>query len=138
MWDIMGEAGLIVAKHTCIEVRQNEIKHRGASLCRVLGQIKQEAGGEQHVHVNGHPYQIKEILTEEGLCTPSILREMHTRQCSCKGVKTKLIIQRPPNDKELQLLDDTPYGIKIIADTDRCLGITAYAPIKVNSKGKKE
>ena len=49
MWDIMGEAGLIVAKHTCIEVKQKGIKQQGASLCRILRQIKQEAGIEQCV-----------------------------------------------------------------------------------------
>ena len=137
MWEIMGEAGLIVAKHTCIKVEHKGTQHQGASLSEMLRKIQSENDGDQQVVINKHAYQISDILTEQGLCTPSIAKEIQNWPCTCKGVKTKLLLCRIPNTCDLQTLDNTPYGLKIIANTDRCLGITAFAPYKNNGKGKE-
>ena len=137
MWEIMGEAGLIVAKHTCIKVEHAGEYHRGASLSQILQKIQQDHEGDQQVLINQQTHQISDILTEEGLCTAKIAREIQNWPCTCKGVKTKLLLRRIPNTADLQALDNTPYGLKIIADTDRCLGITAFAPCKTNGRGKE-
>jgi hypothetical protein len=59
--------------------------------------------------------------------THIILRALK-KPCNCKGIKTKLLLSMPPTEKILAAIDDTPFGARIIALTDRCLGLCAYTP----------
>ena len=53
----------------------------------------------------------------------SLLLDIFRSPCNCvPKVKTSFILHRPPTLAQLRLIDDTPMGIKIIADKERNLG----------------
>ena len=135
MWGIVDSAGLHIARHTCCQVMCNGTTIKGESYSTIIKTVIEQHGEGTIVHINGALYKAIEIIDCSGQCCPKILRLAFENGCSCKGVKTKLLLRTPPTDNVLQALDNTPYGMMILDVKDRCLGLTALTPNR-DSNGK--
>ena len=80
------------------------------------------------ITINRKEYDPRSIVDQGGKVRDEILRRFYEEPCQCAAVKTALILQGTPSPDILRHIDDTPFGLKIIAEKARCLGFTASTP----------
>ena len=139
MWETMTSAGLKIAKHYCIVAKVNDEEiYRGPCATAAARTGQATIGYAGIMYINGIEIRHEQHLDEAGRLTSQAICAVLKTPCSCKGVKTKLIPRSPPNDDILAALDRTPFGARILSNSDRCLGLTAHATMFCDPKGDKQ
>ena len=116
MWEAMYNAGLHIAKHTCMNIKIDGTLEQGASLSCIIRTASTRCGPAAQVEIAGETIPLHNTTNADGSVKAWLIRRALAQPCICKGVKSKLLLQRPPSDWILEQIDNTTYGCRIIAE----------------------
>ena len=127
-WAAMAKVGLKIAQHQCVTLCVNDTITKGPSLQNLLETAHFEKGDQ--VKVCGKQFDGERLFAREPETLAAAIETVRDAKCSCQGGKTKLVPAVLPLTREqLLAVDNTPFGIKIVAEHDKCLGLIAHAAV---------